>query len=203
VHFCTGCVGLPRHGRAARRGVACRPGYTGRMKAVRLALLSLACLVPLAAVAEWQWLDKEDRRVFSDQPPPPDIAPNRILKQPGMRSATVPADTAPAPVAAKAAPAGVDPALKPAGKDKALEEKRRQAAAAEAEKKKAEEEKVAAMRADNCGRARAAKTNLESGQRIAFVNDKGEREIMDDTRRAAEIKRTEEIIASDCRADRQ
>lgn len=174
------------------------------MKAVRLALLSLACLVPLAAAAEWQWLDKEGRRVFSDQPPPPDIAANRILKQPGMRSATAPAETAPAPVAAKAAPAGVDPALKPAGKDKALEEKRKQAAAAEAQKKKAEEEKLAAIRADNCGRARATKASLESGQRIALINEKGEREIMDDARRAAEIKRTDGIIASDCRAaDRQ
>ncbi|HET8747907.1 MAG TPA: DUF4124 domain-containing protein [Ramlibacter sp.] len=173
------------------------------MNAVRLAVLSLACLVPLAAAAEWQWLDNAGRRVFSDQPPPPDIAPNRILKQPGMRSAAVPAESAPAPVAAKTAPGGVDPTLKPAGKDQALEEKRKQAAAAEAEKKKAEEQKVAAARADNCTRARGAKANLESGQRIVFFNDKGEREFMDDARRAAEIRRAEEIIASDCRADRQ
>lgn len=169
------------------------------MKAVTAAVLSLLCLAPLAASAEWQWLDKEGRRVFSDQPPPPDIAPNRILKQPGARSAVAPAETA-APVAATAA---VDPAARPTGKDKALEERRKQAEAAEAEKKKAEEQKVAAARAENCSRARAARISLESGRRIAIVNDKGERDIMDDTRRASELRRADDIIARDCRADRQ
>ena len=168
------------------------------MNVARLAALSLLCLAPLVASAEWQWLDKDGRRVFSDQPPPPDIAPNRILKQPGMRGAAAPAEAASAPVAAR-----TEPAAKPAGKDKALEERRRQAEAAEAEKKKAEEQKVAALRADNCSRAQAAKRDLSSGQRISTTNEKGEREIMDDTRRAAEIKRVDEIIAHDCRQDRQ
>jgi hypothetical protein len=173
------------------------------MKAVRLALLSLACLVPLAASAEWQWLDKQGRRVFSDQPPPPDIAPDRILKQAGQRGAVLPPATPVATTAPPAANAGVDPALKPSGKDKVLEEKRRQAEAAEAAKRKDEESKIAAQRADNCGRARAAKTAYVSGQRIAIVNDKGEREIIDDTRRATEIKRLDEVIARDCAAERQ
>jgi hypothetical protein len=103
------------------------------MKPVRLALLSLACLVPLAASAQWQWLDKDGRRVFSDQPPPPDIAPERILKQGGPRGAVLPAAAAPVAATTPAAPSGVDPALKPSGKDKVLEEKRKQAEAAEAE----------------------------------------------------------------------
>ena len=173
------------------------------MKVVRLALLSLACLVPLAASAEWQWLDKQGRRVFSDQPPPPDIAPERILKQAGQRGVVLPPAAPVAATVPAGATAGVDPGLKPSGKDKALEEKRKQAQAAEAEKKKAEEAKVAAQRADNCGRARSAKTAYVSGQRIAIVNDKGEREIVDDTRRAAEIKRLDEVIARDCVAERQ
>jgi hypothetical protein len=171
------------------------------MKAVPLALLSLLCLAPLAASAEWQWLDKDGHKVFSDQPPPPDIAPNRILKQQGARGTAAPTQSAAAPTAAPNA--GVEPALKPAGKDKALEERRKQAEAAEAEKKKAEEAKVAALRAENCMRARSAKANLESGQRMAVVNDKGEREYIDDARRASEVQRVDGIIARDCRADRQ
>jgi hypothetical protein len=172
------------------------------MKAVPIALLSLLCLAPLAASAQWQWLDKDGHKVFSDQPPPPDVPANRILRQAGPRAAA-PAQTAAAPQAATSAPRGVDPALKPAGKDKALEEKRRQAEAAEAEKKKAEEEKIAALRADNCKRAHEAKASLDSGRRIATVNAQGEREFMDDKRRAAETQRVNEIIARDCRADRQ
>ncbi|MEJ8837283.1 DUF4124 domain-containing protein [Ramlibacter sp. AN1133] len=173
------------------------------MNAVRIALLSLLCLAPLAASAEWQWLDKDGRRVFSDQAPPSDIAPNRILKQPGMRNASAPTEATAAATPASGARAATDAAARPSGKDKLLEERRRQAEAAEAEKKKLEEAKVAAIRADNCTRARSGKGTLESGQRIAIVNDKGERDIMDDNRRAAEIKRLDDIIARECRADRQ
>jgi hypothetical protein len=171
------------------------------MKAVPIALLSLLCLVPLTASAEWQWLDKDGHRVFSDQAPPAEIAPGRILKKPGMRNATAPADAA--PVAATTSPAGVDPALKPLGKDKALEDKRKQAEAAEAEKKKAEDTRVATLRSDNCTRARKAKAGLDSGERIAVLNDNGEREFMDDARRASEARRMDEIISRDCRQDRQ
>ena len=83
--------------------------------------------------------------------------------------------------------------------DKALEEKKKQAEAAEAAKKKAEEQKVAAARADNCKRARSAKADLDSGVRIARTNAKGEREVLDDAQRAAELKRVNQIIAQDCK----
>jgi hypothetical protein len=35
--------------------------------------------------------------------------------------------------------------------------------------------------------------------RISQTNAKGEREILDDAQRAAEVKRIEKIIASDCK----
>ena len=44
-----------------------------RMNAFRLTLAALACSVPLMAAAQWQWLDKDGRKVFSDQPPPPNL----------------------------------------------------------------------------------------------------------------------------------
>jgi len=58
---------------------------------------------------------------------------------------------------------------------------------------------VAAQRRENCGRARAHLASLESGHRIARTNEKGEREILDDRGRADEMRRTREVIASDCR----
>ena len=93
---------------------------------------------------------------------------------------------APAPVAADA------------GKDKELQAKMKQAEEAEAAKRKADLERVAKARAENCERARRAKTTLDSGVRIATTNTKGEREIMDDNARAAEGRRLNEIIATDC-----
>ena len=86
-----------------------------------------------------------------------------------------------------------------AGVDKALEEKKKQAEAAEAAKKKAEEQKLAQARAENCKRAREGKATLDSGVRMARTNDKGEREVLDDTQRAAELKRINGIIQSDCK----
>ena len=54
-------------------------------------------------------------------------------------------------------------------------------------------------RADNCKRAQSAKTTLDSGMRMARVNDKGEREILDDQQRAAELQRTNQAIAENCK----
>jgi len=56
------------------------------MKLTRPLFLAFVCMVPLLAAAQWQWIDKDGRKVFSDRPPPSDIAPNRILKQPGQRA---------------------------------------------------------------------------------------------------------------------
>lgn len=165
------------------------------MKTARIALLALACCLPLAASAQWLWLDKDGRKVFSDKAPPPDIAPDRILKHPGGRFTPPAAETqaVPAPAAAAALPVP-----KPSGTDKALAERKKQLEAAEAEKKKEQEMKVAAMRADNCARAKNAKATFDSGVRVSRTNEKGEREIMDDAQRAAEVKHLNEIIARDC-----
>ncbi|MEW6466902.1 MAG: DUF4124 domain-containing protein, partial [Pseudomonadota bacterium] len=76
--------------------------------------------------------------------------------------------------------------------------KKKEAEAAEAAKKKAEEERIKKVKEENCARAKAAKATLDSGQRIARMNAQGEREILDDAARAAELKRTEEIIRSEC-----
>ena len=167
------------------------------MKALRPALAALVCCAPLLASAQWLWLDKDGKKVFSDRPPPSDIAADRILKQPGARSKAADAAPAGAP-AAPAATAAVQ-AQPAAGKDKALEDKRKQVAAAEADKRKAEEAKVAAIQADNCQRAKTAKAGFDAGYRIAQTNAKGEREILDDNQRAAEVKRLEGVIARDCK----
>jgi hypothetical protein len=169
------------------------------MKVARLALLALACSLPLVASAQWQWLDKDGRKVFSDRGPPSDIAPNRILKQPGTRATTT--ETSPqVAAAAPASPAASSGLNLPrvSGKDAALEDKRKQAEAAEAEKRKAEETRLASARAENCQRARAGKSTLDSGVRIVRTNDKGEREILDDKQREAEARRLDEMIARNC-----
>lgn len=172
------------------------------MKMHKLLLLAVACTWALGAAAQWQWIDKDGRKVFSDRPPPAEVPAKSILKQLGGAPVARPAATPEASSAENATPAAAasKPAAKPvaAGKDKELEEKKAAAEAAEAAKKKAEEEKIARAKAENCTRARQAKATLESGVLMKQTNAQGERVIMDEASRNAEIKRTNDIIASDC-----
>jgi hypothetical protein len=169
------------------------------MKLSRLLVIGLACLGPALAMAQWQWVDKDGRKVFSDSAPPPEIPAKNIIKQPGATSAQAQAAVAAAsaPASAPARPAASAPRI--SGKDPVLEARKREADAAEAQKRKAEEERLATVRADNCARAKRAKATLDSGVRIATTNDKGEREVMNDTQRAAETKRLQAVLASDCK----
>ncbi|OYU42905.1 MAG: DUF4124 domain-containing protein [Burkholderiales bacterium PBB4] len=165
--------------------------------------LVLACTV---ATAQWQWLDKDGRKVFSDRAPPSDVPEKNILKRPNGRVNPPPAaETAAAPsgesatTAAAGNPAQGASAPKGLGIDKELEAKKKQAADAEAAKRKAEEEKITKSRIENCARAKEAKAGLDSGIRISRVNAAGEREVMDEAARAAEAKRIQGIMATECK----
>jgi hypothetical protein len=177
------------------------------MKFVHWLLMGCVVALPLSASAQWQWIDKNGKKVFSDQAPPPDVPEKNILRRSGSpppRTATgASSPDAPAPegsteAAAPKAREGTG-AAKPTGVDKDLEEKTKKAEAEEKAKRAAEEAKVAKARADNCARAREGKATVDSGIRIAKVNAQGEREIMDDAARAAEQKRLQSVISSDCK----
>src|SRR6188472_3388547 len=101
------------------------------MKLLRLTLLGLACTLPAVGFAQWQWIDNNGRKVFSDQSPPANIPAKNILRQPGVKGTPVVADATAEPAKVQAS------APKITGKDKQLEEKKKQAEAAEADKKKA------------------------------------------------------------------
>jgi hypothetical protein len=168
------------------------------MKAARIALLTLACALPLVASAQWIWVDKDGRKVFSDRAPSPDVPAERIVRAP-KGAALPPPAAAPAAAAASEVAADKSAAMpKPVGKDKSLEERRKQLVAAEGDKKKAEQATYLALRNDNCSRAKSSKAGFETGARITRFNSKGEREYLSDDERAAEVKRLNEIIARDC-----
>jgi hypothetical protein len=156
-----------------------------------LLLGSALVLTSLSAHAQWQWRDKNGRVTASDLPPPRDIPDKDILQRPDPAVRKAPA-AAPAASAALLAPG--NPAA-----ETDLEKRRKATEQEQAAKVKAEEEKLAVQRRENCGRARNQLTTLESGQRVARVNDKGEREFLDDKARASETQRARDAIASDCR----
>lgn len=164
--------------------------------ALLAALLGLTLAGP--ASAQWKWRDKAGHTQYSDLPPPPGTPEANILQRPRGANATAPrapaATAAPAPAAASAAPLAAARASDPE-----LEARRKKAEQEVADKKKAEEDRIAAARAENCSRAREALRTLDSGMRMARVNEKGERIILDDTARAAETKRAQGTVATDCK----
>ena len=168
--------------------------------ASRTLLLALAgTSFTLSALAQWQWTDKDGRKVFSDRPPPAEIQEKNILKRP---SGMARAKTAPNPDGAAATPASVPLAKASApilsGKDAQLEALKKQAEEEQENKRRQDEGKVAKARADSCERAKKGLAGIQSGIKIAVTNAKGEREVMDDNTRAAEAKRLQAITESDC-----
>ncbi len=148
------------------------------------------------AAAQWKWRDSTGRVTVSDTPPPRDVAEKDILQRPS-------------PVVARRAAAASAPqgsasavAAPPNPLEAEVEARKRKAEEEQKAKKKAFEESSAHARAENCTRARSQLRSLEDGMRLARINEKGEREILDDKGRAAEIQRARQIIASDCGSQR-
>ncbi len=168
------------------------------MKILPTLLFSLLAGLSATAFAQWQWIDKDGHKVFSDRAPPLDVVDKNILKRPNSR-AVLPVTEADAEQPAAATPVLVPGAAKGAGVDKELEARKKQAADAEAAKRKADEDRITKAKVENCARAKQAKASMESGVRISRTNAAGEREFMDDGAKANELKRIQGIIASDCK----
>ena len=176
-----------------------------RPLAVLLALVA-ASLVSLPAQAQWKWKDKSGHVQYSDLPPPPGTPEQDIMSKPGAGSRRAgPAPNAPVSIVSSGTPAWAASASAAAsgvvakGADSELETARKKAEADAAVKQKAEEQRIAALKADNCTRAKTQLTTLQSGIRLARSNANGEREFLDDKQRAEETKRTKDVIATDCK----
>ena len=169
------------------------------MKLIQSTLMIALAMLCSSAFGQWQWIDKDGRKVFSDRAPPPDILDKNIVKRPGGR---VPAVTLPADIVEDAAlppVSGSSAAGKPTGLDKELEAKKKQAQEAESAKRKAEEERVTKAKIESCVRAKQAKVTFDSGVRVARTNASGEREILNDAARADELRYIQSVILRDCK----
>jgi len=152
----------------------------------------LGATLAFPAAAQWKWRDQTGQMQYSDLPPPSGVADKDILHRPTSTQRRLP----PAPAASAASAPGL---AAPKAVEPELEAKRRNVEEEQVAKNKAEADKVAAARVENCSRARSQLRMLEDGMRIARVNDKGEREVLDDKARADEMKRARDIVSSDCK----
>ena len=161
--------------------------------------------------AQWQWMDDSGRKVFSDRPPPPHISSKQIIKQPHNTpraaekvlypsadgsaphtpTATLPAATEQAPAATPSIEESEDAAY-----NKALEEAQRKSEEAQRKQLEAQQAKD---RKENCQRASTAQVSLQSEGLIAYVNEKGERGLMTEEQRQADLQRAQKAIKSNCK----
>lgn len=181
---------MPRQARSPRRALV--------WAAAALACCLGCCAVQAAGL--WKWRDASGRVTVSDQPPPRDVPDRDILERPSVRSPLPASPGAQARPASAPAP-GRSASAAVARTDPELEARRRAEAAKARESAKAaaaEDPQAIARKRENCQRARSALAMLESGQRMARLNDKGERVILDDAARAQEAQRAREVIAADC-----
>jgi hypothetical protein len=162
-------------------------------KGLTLVLLAgLAAAVCLPAQAQWKWRDKTGQITVSDLPPPRGTPDADILQRPDPALLARPA------AAAASGPASAVPAPRPPV-DRELQARKQAAEQEQAAAKQAEDQRQAERRAQNCRNARGQLLALDSGQRMARINEKGEREMMDDKMRAESARQARDVIASDCR----
>lgn len=167
------------------------------MRLIALIAAAAMFVMPTVAQSQWVWRDKNKQVHASDLPPPRDIPDRDVIQRPSAPAPRAAAASAPQP--ASAASANVAPDGKTAGVDPELEARRKKAADEQAAQRKTEEAQNARERRAACDAARANLRQLESGIRIARVNEKGERIILDDATREQEIRRARAVASETCR----
>ena len=146
------------------------------MKPFALALAALVTATTLYAQV-YEWKDENGKTIYSDQAPVGKVRQLRKLDT-GSTSASNPAQKSAA--------------------DREMEFRKRQKEAQESAEKAGKEQTASAARVENCANARRQLQALESGERIALRDDKGERYFIEDAQRDQEIAKMRQAVQSYC-----
>lgn len=145
----------------------------------RPALIVAAILAATAAHAQvFEWKDESGKTHYSDMPPPGNARELRKIES--------------------APPATGSPSQKTAA-DRELEFRKRQKESQTSSENASKEQTASSERKENCDNARRQQQLLESGERIALRDDKGERYYMDDAQREQEIAKARQAVQSFCK----
>lgn len=159
-----------------------------------LIFLVFACAAGAAQAQIKCWTNAAGKRECGDTPPPG-------AKVNVIRGAS-PSAAPPAPSAKDSTAKGG--AAKDAKKgpltaaEQEQEFRKRQAESQKAREKEEQERKEAEVKRQNCEQARAALRTLESGQRIARADEKGERYYLNEAQIAAEIAKAQQVVQQSC-----
>lgn len=168
------------------------------MSKTRCAVLVLSLLPLLAGAEVYKWRDKDGSIKYSDTPPPTNVKVEAVGKK-----AVKPVQAAPIPSGEiQSAPQGAtDKAATKAenAKDPAQDAAKLKQRNDEIEKKnKAEKEAQAKIKAENCKAAKANYELYKQGGRVTRMNEKGEREYLDDKQLQDGATEAERLIRENC-----
>ena len=145
----------------------------------RIAFTVAVLLTVATANAEiYQWKDKNGKTIISDQPPTGNVVEQKNI------SSDSPASNAATPKSAS---------------DRELEFRKRQKESQENAEKAQKEQATAVEKQGNCANARRYLATLESGERVALRDDKGERYFMDDAQREQETAKAKQALQTNCK----
>ena len=171
------------------------------MKLLTLFLAVLALAVSNFSQAEvYKWKDKDGTIKYSDTPPPSNIKQEAITGKrkvgaPTGKQPLAPVETTDAvPTAATAGKDRLEPPLNP---EDAAAKKRQENAEAEKLNKK-EKEAEAKRKAENCSAAKANMQSYTQGGRVYKMNEKGEREYLDENGFKAGRQKAQQEINENC-----
>jgi len=156
--------------------------------------VALAVLLAAATVTAqvYKWVDKDGKVQYTDTPPPTDVksTPKKVDTRPASGPAAIPA----APT--KSAPdkdAGKDIAKGAPARPLTLEERSKESDKRRAERVEAENNQ------ERCKEATHYLRDLETGRPISTTDDAGERKILDDAARSAEVARARSAMGQSCK----
>jgi len=154
-----------------------------------LTVLSCGYLLAMPALGEtYKWTDAEGKVHYSDQPPPPNVKKSVTVKPSSSAAPTAAPEAAGAPAAAPKSTAE---------QDADFNRRRMEAAEREAAEKKAAE--TAAEKKRNCALAKAELARVQSGGRIARVNEQGEPVYLNDSEIGQETVRARQTADAWCK----
>lgn len=141
--------------------------------------LALAALLAVATVNAqvYEWKDEKGKTTFSDKPPVGNVRAQRISEA--------------------GSPAPGNAAQKTLA-DRDLEFRKRQKESHESGEKAKKDQLASAEKKENCENARRMLEAIESGERIALRDDKGERYYMDDGQREQASAKARQTVQANC-----
>ncbi len=145
----------------------------------RLSLAVTALLVATAVNAEiYQWKDDSGKTVYSDMPPADATRSSQKIETGAPTS---------------------NKALQKTTADRDMDFRKRQKESQESASKAQKEQAADADKKENCDNARRYLQTLESGERVALVDNKGERYYMEDAQRQQEIAKAKQNVQTSCK----